>query len=345
MPKKLPSPIVPPGQIPVIDVSGSSRQCGEMLGYAWREALQAQSQGLGEEKPWWRHGRLKRLLSQLAPHLPDLFCGMAKGAGLPEGQIYPPGFMQTRPESGCTSFALQPTATLAGEPISGQTKDTQVERCFRYQVLRLRIDDGPSMLTLTYPGWLFGHGFITGGCAIFRNSLYAGDPDGQLSYEVWGLLALHAPSVNDVVDFTRRLGVKQGFHCVIADEAGGVVGNETGQGGIAVLRPKRGIYTHANAVVSSKKLMKHEQTTGAFQCDSLHRQTRLRELFESNQGRLTAQMAYAALMDQDGFPNSICRHVSSESMTSASVIAQPTRGELHVTRGYPSQNWPQSVSL
>jgi hypothetical protein len=253
--------------------------------------------------------------------------------------------MQTQVAPGCTSFALQPAATLTGEPISGQTKDTEFEKCLRYQVLRLCIDGGPSMLTLTYPGWLFGHGFITGGCSIFRNSIYAGVPEGELSYAVWGLLALHCPTVDDVVDITHRFGVKRDFHCTIADERGGVVGIEAGQGGYAVLKPKRGIYTHANAVVSSKKLIRHEQTSDAFQRDSSHRQTRLRELFEPNHGRLTPQLAYAALMDQEGFPHSICRHVSAASMTSASVIAQPTLGQLHVTRGYPSQNWPQCVSL
>jgi isopenicillin-N N-acyltransferase-like protein len=52
------------------------------------------------------------------------------------------------------------------------------------------------------------------------------------------------------------------------------------------------------------------------------------------------------LADHEGYPTSICRHphagpdhpsVSARGRTTASLIAEPSQGRLHVTRGNPCQ--------
>ena len=342
MKKVRPKRHCPEGVIPLIDVEGTPYDAGVLLGYAWQEALKLTAQKRSSESvPWWADRRFRKLIDRLAPHLPDLYRGMSKGAGVPEEQVTTP---MTRSPL-CTSFAVKPSVTLDGIPISGQTKDTPLSQAFRYQVLRLKLKGAPSALTLTYPGWLFGHGFVQGGCSIFRNSLYAGPGKGLLPYDIWGLLALHCPTVDEVAEFTREHGVLSPAHCTIADEHGGVIGIEMGKGGIAILKPKRGIYTHANAVVSGNRLRKHEATDEHFAADSLHREGRLRANLEADAGRLTAQLAYMALCDHVGFPRSVCRHESDSRLTSSAVVAEPTRGLLHVSRGTPCQNWPKTYTL
>ena len=336
------------GFIPQIDVEGSAYEAGIQLGYIWREAivLAAERKPAGA-RPWWatRRRPFSTLISKYLPHLPDLHRGMAKGAGVPEENV---GASIPMPDAGgCTSFAVQSGATLDGLPLSGQTKDTGESRAYQFQVLRLRLTDAPSALTLTYPGWLFGHGFVKGGCAIFRNSLYAGSPEGRLSYPIFGLVALHCPTVEEAIEVARRYSVNQGAHCTIADERGGTAGLEIGKGGIGVLRPKRGIYVHANAVVSSKRLQKHEAApTATFSReDSLHREERLRARLEADRGRLTPQLAYMALCDHHGHPRSVCRHQSRQAMTTSAVVVEPTRGLLHACRGNPCRNWPRTYAL
>jgi hypothetical protein len=201
-------------------------------------------------------------------------------------------------------------------------------------------------LTLTYPGLLFGHGFVRGGCSIFRNSLYAGARDGALPYDAWGLMALHCRSVEDVVELTRRHGVSEhGFHCAVADERGGVIGIETGKGGMAVLKPKRGIYTHANSVASGKRLARYESFSAFNGENSRQRESRLRERLENDRGRLTPQLAMMALSDHANHPLGICRHESLTAMTSAAVVVEPTRGRLTCTRGQPCRNWAERYEL
>jgi isopenicillin-N N-acyltransferase like protein len=204
------------------------------------------------------------------------------------------------------------------------------------------------MLTLAYTGstWLFGHGFVRGGTAIFRNSLYVDQGSGSLPYPIWGLIALHCPSVDDVIEMTNRYGVGTAGHAVVADERGGIVGIEFGKGGVVYLKPQQGIYAHANAVLSEGPLRAIENAVPPFtRAESLHRTKRLTERLQAERGHLTAELAYGALCDHEGYPISICRHQSPRAYTGAAVIAEPTRGLLHVTHGPPCQHWPRTYSI
>ena len=337
--------LVPEGYVPELNIEGTTREAGRYLGAAWGEALRfGASQQAGGTVPWWKHRPYAKLVDRHAAHLPEFYRGMAKGAGLDEDRISSraPGDAH-----GCTSFAIAPSATLDGIPISGQTKDGPRSLAMQFIVLRLSLtDEAPSALTLTYQGELFGQGFIQGGCAAFRNSLYTGPTGGTMPYFVWGLLALHCRSVEDVMRLTRDHTVDMSFHTTIVDEGGNVVGIEYGPGGPVFLKPTRGIYAHANAVVSSKRLMRHEEDDRYFcRADSLNRVARLQERLQADRGRLTAQAAFAAMIDHGGYPVSVCRHQAHEAMTRAAVIAEPTRGLLHVVRGPVCQNWPRTHRL
>ena len=334
----------PEGYVPLIDVEGTAFECGRMLGQAWRGTLEVFAQTIwADRRPWWTDRVNRKLIAKYAPHLPDVFCGMAKGAGLKENQIG--SRIVPEEQTGCTSFAAHPGLTLDGLPISGQTKDAPDDRVFRYQVLRMKISDAPSALTLTYPGWIFGHGFVRGGCSIFRNSLYAGQSKGRLSYAAWGTLALHCRTAEAAVELALRNGLAAEGHCTVADEQGGIFGIEIGAGGIAVLKPRRGIYTHANHVASNARIRRHEVYEEEQRRISRHRQQRLYARLDSERSRLTAQLAYQALCDHEGYPDSLCRHCGEPYDTTGAVVAEPARRLLHVTRSAPCSNWPRTYSL
>lgn len=332
------------GTVADLSIEGSTSDAGKELGAAWREAfrLDATTKVAGT-KPWWKDKRFAKLIRRHVPHLPHLYQAIAQGAGLDEDLV---GTRSLKDPGGCTSFAVACDETLDGEPISGQTKDISKSRAMQFVVLRLKLSDAPSTLTLTYQSWLFGHGFVSGGCSIYRNSLFTGTRDGTMPYGVWGILALHCRSVEEVMKITKDYPVNSSFHCTVADERGGIVGIENGPGGPVFLQPRRGIYTHANEVASSKRLMKHESATGNFRReDSVQRTQHLRENLEANRGRLTGQLALAAFADHRNFPVSLCRHQSLSAMTGAAVIGEPTKGLLHVVRGPVCQNWPRTYRL
>ena len=76
----------------------------------------------------------------------------------------------------------------------------------------------------------------------------------------------------------------------------------------------------------------------------MHREARVRARLEPDNGRLTAQLAYCAMTDHVGFPQSVCRH-EAKAQTTSFVAAEPTRGLLHVCRGQPCRNWPRTYRL
>jgi len=332
------------GGMPLLDLEGNVADCGYELGRIWREALRNQCGQVVNlpESPWWQRAPVKQLVSRFAPHLPVLFEAMAKGAEMPVEQLVPLG-----PASdGCTTFAIAAEQTAGGIPLSGQTKDTPLDRKARFLVLRLRFNDAPALLTLTYPGWLFGHGFAEGGCALWRNSLNTTVRPSGLPLPVWGLVATHCPRVEDVAALTRDHGIDTSCHTTVADMQGGIVGIECTDGGVDVLRPENGIYVHANAVRGSEALRATEVDLDTFsRADSVFREHRFRELVEHQHRKVTPHGLMEVLSDHQNHPCGICRHQSELAETTAAVVAEPTRGILHIVRGNPCSNRPISIRL
>lgn len=331
--------------MPFFACRGTGRECGEQLGGAWSATLREAAGRYGASNPpWWRDPRFAKLIERLAPHLPDLYRGMADGAGIAEDRV---GTRMPVEKGGCTSFAIEPAATLDGIPISGQSKDVSVNRGHELIVLRLELADAPPALTLTYPGWLFGHGFVRGGVSIYRNSLYLDSRESGIPYAIWGILALHCPSVEDVMRLTRDHGIDQCAHLTVADEQGGIVGIEYGGGKANFLEPRRGIYAHANAICSGDHdMLAMERVDRDFlRPDSINRTARMYAQLDPEHGRITPQICYRAMADHDGYPRSICRHQSERAVSAAVVIGEPTLGRLTVTRGLPCQAWPKTYRL
>lgn len=332
------------GSMPLLAFEGSVADCGYALGCAWREALQVQCPAMAEDRtqPWWEAPAVRRLVSRYAPHLPTLFEAMARGAEMPVERLVPLG----PTADGCTTFAIASQHTAEGIPLCGQTKDTPLDRKYRFQVLRLRFHDAPGLLTLTYPGWLFGHGFAEGGCALWRNSLNTTARPAGLPLAVWGLLATHCPGVDDVVEMTLEHGIDTSCHTTVADMHGGIAGLECTDGGIDVLESENGIYVHANAVRGSEALRATEVDLDTFsRQDSVFREHRFRELVEHQQKKITPHGLMEVLSDHQNHPCGICRHQSELAETTAAVVAEPTRGTLHIVRGNPCSNRPISIRL
>ena len=335
------------GWIPEIQVSGTVAEAGQELGQIWVESLRAQASARTDDNgPWWRHQPYKQVLERYAPHLPELYSNMAKGAGVPEDKLGA-RVPVADTSGGCTSFAIAPSATLAGEPISGQTKDGRVNKGRPFQVLALSFDDVPhSVLALTYPSEIFGFGLVTGGCSIFRNDLPVAQPKEGMPFDTWGLLARHCPSVDDVMRLTRDFGVGMSFHVVVADEAGGIVGIENGGAGTVFLEAENDIYVHGNAVVKDEALIETEKGREPFtRVDSVLRRQVLGHALAANRTRLTPQLCYAAMMNHIGYPTSLCRHQPGQATTNAIIIAEPTQRRVHVSRGPICQYWPRTHRL
>jgi len=341
LPRVVPRP-VPEGTIPLIGVEGTAYDCG--CHYA--EIVLEKYPGFREYLDmagYWRDlpSDEKRLVERHAPHLLDVYRGLLEVGG-------PPAQAPRLPESGmCTSFGLSGSVTLDGQPISGQNKDPSLDRLPLYIVLRMRIKDAPTILVLAYPGEVLGYGLWSTGMSIFRNSLFSSaDSTRGLTFEVWGLLALASESVHEAAELAKRCGIRGMGNALISDSRGESLSVEWNCGGVGIIPQKDGIATHANHPEGENTGPYEQFPSEVSKKDSVYRMHGLWRLLYAERGRLTPQRALMMLADHTMYPRGICKHYDEDGyMTTAAVIAEPTRGKLHTVRGQPCCNWPVTHTI
>ena len=334
---------IPEGAVPLIAVEGSARDCGRQYAEIVMEKYPGYRRYLDAANEFMNlAGQAKKLLEARAPHVIDLHRGLMEVAG-------PPSASQDSPtETACTSFGVARSATLDGEPISGQTKDTVIQSASLYVVLRMRITGAPTILTLAYPGEILGYGFWSTGMSLFRNALHAKPNTGSgLTMGQWAFLTLAADTVEEGVELGRKFGLAGAGNCLISDRCGHSVSVEFNAGGVNIVPAKDGIATHANHPQAAKTAPFEDYPEEKVR-DSRYRSGRLWKLLHAEAGRLTAQKALMALADHSAYPAGICRHLlgsETDVCTTAAIVAEPTRGKLHVTRGPACSNWPATYTL
>lgn len=326
---------------------GDARQCGRHYAEQVRRLYPDYTRYLQQAHTQW--GTIDRptlrLYEKHAPHIPELFAGILEVSGtLDLGQTHTPD-----PDRSCTSFSVHPDHTLDGVPISGQTKDTVPESIPLYIVLRMRIDNAPTILVLAYPGEVLGYGMWSTGMTVMRNNIHSDGPSEKgLAMEHYGLLALAQDSLDKAIELAMQHGII-GVGCLLfSDASGNSACVEFNDGGVNIIQSNDGIMTHANHPVGPETSV-HEHYPDPEECrDSRFRMERLHELLDVEKGRLTAQKTLATLTDHQSYPRGICRHLSTASKpecTTAAVIAESTKGRLHVTTGPPCANWSTTYTL
>jgi len=335
----------PEGTVPLVAVEGTAYECGRQYAEIVHRQYPGYRRYLDQALDWRSlPGGVRKLFERRAPYMLDVYRGMIEVDDVKRAAP------ASAPEAGgCTSFSVSGSLTLDGEPISGQNKETVLASAALYVVLRMRIKGGPTLLTLVYPGEVLGYGMWSTGMSLFRNALYstAGAERG-LTMEQWGLLALAGGSVEEAVELVEAHGMSTVANCLISDRTGKSCNVESNVGGVSVVPARDGIATHANHPVGKKTAPCEDYPDPVEKRASRWRAEGLRQLIEAERGRLTAQKAMMFLADHTHYPRGICRHGAGSDgqlWTTAAVVAEPTRGQIHVTRGHPCSNWLVTYTL
>ena len=346
----------PEGRIvPLISVEGTAYECGQH----YAEIVMSKYPGFREylDLTWdWRElpAESKKMIEARAPHLLDVYRGVSDVCGPPQNLQPTKGGQapfSKRTEKGasppgCTSFSVHGKCTLDGNYISGQTKDTGLNRVQRYIVLRMKIKDAPAILALAYPGEILGYGFWSTGMSLFRNSLYVSNASERGLRNIGSYMALSSKSIHEVVELAQKYGVRGMGNQLITDPQGEAVSIEASAAGPGFIYPKNGICTHANHA-EAEKVRDFEKF--AFPTQKEESQWRMHGLWQrlnEDNGRLTPQKVFMCLADHTIYPRGICKHLMfDEICTTAAVVVEPTRGKLHVVLGQPCCNWPVTYAL
>lgn len=338
--------------------AGTHRQIGRQYGEVCASLIK-QHRDLAVERLWALSGvaptqaleealRYRPFVSRYAGFLDEEIQGMAEGAGISLAEAY---VLQLRaelhgqdsaPEANgeCTTFAVLPEAATDGTPLIGQNADLPHFYSELGVVVEIVPDDAPATLMLTPAGQVSYIGINDRGLGVFANFLSCdGWRVGFPRYLLTRLALLH-DSVDEAVAAVRGVHRASSRNLIMLDADGTAADLETTPAEDAYLEPEGGILAHSNHFVG-EKLLDKEARAGEHLRESHARLERIRELLEAGRGRLDVGAMQTIFRDRGSLPHPICRMPGdddSDTVTFASVIAEPTRGRIWVSVGPPNEH-------
>lgn len=281
-----------------------------------------------------------------APFFDEEIKGMAQGAGISLGEAY---FLQLRAEiynyfdttDECTTFAVSGKVTTSGAPILGQNSDLPALYKKVGVVVESKYNNSPATLMLTPAGQISYIGMNDEGMAIGANFLECKGWKIGFPRYLLSKLALTKSNVEDATKLIESVDRASSRNLIMVDKNDGMIDLETIPGEIGKLRDEDGILTHSNHFVS-KELLHKEEKQGEDLLNSEVRLNRISTLLKQNTGRIDVEKVIEIFRDRENFPHTLCREPgdftsSSDAMTIASVIAEPTKGKLWVAMGPPNK--------
>ncbi len=356
-----------PTVFPSFRLAGTHRQIGRQFGEAAAPLIRHHlDRVLARLEAHSRLSRAEALAAAMqyrpyvlahAPFLDEEVVGVAEGAGLSLEEAY---LLQLRAEAAaaptagtaplltasddagdeCTSVAVLPDATADGAGLIAHNAALPAFDREVGVVLEIVPDDGPAVLMLTPAGQVSYIGINDRGLAVVANYLTC---DGwRIGFPRYFLsrVALTHETVDAAIETVSAMPRASSRNLLMLDAHGTAADLELTPTRAARLDPQDGVLAHANHYVSPA--LASEERAGDYVHNSQTRMGRLRELAVEQRGKLNASNAPEILRDRTCYPDTLCREPEDspdrDVMTFASLVAVPSRRELHVAVGPPNQH-------
>ena len=339
-----------------IDVSGSPRELGRQIGEAAREETRGfceialervnKTVAVSRERAFDIARRSTEFAEKYRPDLVQELRGTAESAGvtLDELMLLQVRNQFTPEEGGCTSFAIQPSATTS--PVVAQTWENDPVLDEFTIVLTRRPAGRPATVTCTQAGLISYIGFSETGIGACVNTLPA--PSRAVGVPHYFSLRelFEADSLDKAVESVRRAHLAIPVNIMLATPDG-PADLEVTIDDVHVLRPDdRGSVTHTNHCVHPDLHPVNDDFPELIQSHA--RKRRIDGLVRSASGEIDALKSI--LRDHDGHPTSICRHANDDPVhgfwvTVFAVIIEPSKRRMLVTRGTPCDHPFETYTL
>lgn len=343
---------------PFFRFSGSHRAIGQQYGEECRdlilqhrdlalERLQKKSD-LGYETVMERALWYEPWVEHAAPFFCEEIRGLSEGAGITEAeawllQLRAEVAIVTEDESGdeCTSFAVQPEATSDGVGLVGQNADLPPFYRDIAIVAEMQFDDIPNILMLLPAGQLSYLGINDAGMGVSANFLTCDGWRVGFPRYFFSRMVLTKRTVDEGAELIENLHRASSRNLVMLDGAGGAINLETSVTESARIYPTAGILAHANNYQSPE--MQHvERSTGVGLANSQGRNESMHSMLNTRHGELNAEAMKDVLRDRTDPMACVNRHHDDipelDSMTFASLIMQPSLGNIHIAVGPADEN-------
>ncbi|WP_103108865.1 C45 family autoproteolytic acyltransferase/hydolase [Brevibacillus reuszeri] len=277
--------------------------------------------------------------------------GISEGAGITVEEAY---LLQLRAEinhyfksqNECTTFAVLEEATSNGIPLIGQNCDLPAFYSELGVVVEIVPDHGPATLMLTTAGQISYIGINNIGMGVFANFLTCDGWRVGFPRYMFSRLALTTSTVEDAIQLVRSIHRASSRNLIMMDKKGAADLENTPTREI-IIRPENGLLAHSNHYTAAE-LLKEERLHGVELENSRIRLDLMQRLLKENHGKLNVDVMQDILRDRSTYPHCLCQIPGDETVQSpgdngadiitfASVIAEPTKGNLWVAIGPPNQ--------
>ena len=343
---------------PHFQFSGSHRQIGEQFGEACRDLIHrhrdtvlarlGEKNGLTSEQALSKAMDYRPFVVQYASFFDDEIQGMALASGLSLPEAY---LLQLRAEAAtptldddtqeCTSFAVQPSATANGIGLVGQNADLPAFYAEIAITAEIRPDDQPAVLMVLPAGQVSYIGINDRGMGVFANFVTCDGWRKGFPRYFLSRLALTESTVDGAIDRVRSVRRASSRNLMMLDSQGTAADLETTPTRDARLEPENGLLAHSNHYVH-ESLHAEERSSGRNVANSQVRLQQMRDLLTAKRGELDAEEMQSILRDRTCYPDTLCRmpgdDPDSDTITFASVIAEPSEGRMWVAVGPPNEH-------
>jgi isopenicillin-N N-acyltransferase-like protein len=329
---------VRPRPIELLRVAGSHAEVGEQIGVACGDVVRAvcgqiTPAAIAAAEPY-RAVTLREL-----PWLVEEMDGVARGAGLEPMAVFAAGIEELdavvagEPVRGCSDLVCGPSASADGRLWVAHTNDLSAATEEQLIAIEWRVADDPVLFTVGVGPWI-SVGFNSAGLALTGNELTPNDNRVGIPRLLQVRDILRRRTLDEAIAAALHPKRASSYNNVLSHRDGRTVSVEGSATDAELIRPGAdGTLAHTNHYVSERMQRYEGDAVYAARSDVRYRRA-LRWLATGN---ITAAQLRAALSDHSDAPDSICRHVQTDSQTKTVFwcIADVTGGEITYGRGNP----------
>ena len=333
-------------------VTGSPREMGRQLGEAARDEIRGFAEialervnktvRISRERAMSIAARSAEFARGYGPEMVEELLGMAESSRVPfEELMLLQVRNQLRPDAdaGCTSLSVASTAIAANGAIVAQNWDNDPALDPFTIVLTRKPSGKPALANLTQAGLIGYIGFNDAGVGVCLNTLPAPSREVGVPHYFMVRGIYESRSLAGAIDAVRRAERAIPANIMLATPQG-PADLEVTLDDVHVLVGEQGQVTHANHCKHAELLAVNDAYPELI--ESYPRQQRIDKLLSAAGGPLSLEAVKTVLKDHEGHPGSICRHANDHPQTGFwrtvfSVIIEPDRQRMHVSRGNPCE--------
>jgi isopenicillin-N N-acyltransferase-like protein len=343
---------------PSFRFEGSHRSIGQQYGETCRSLIHLHLAhalerlrdrvGVGPERIARESLMYRPFVQRHALFFDDEIVGLAEGAGIELWQAY---LLQLRAEVAetgkrplaadeCTTFVAMPERTRDKHVLIGQNADLPAFYREVGVVVQFDFADMPTVLMLAPAGQISYIGINSRGVGACANFLTC---DGWRYGFPRYLLSRHAltrATVKDAVVIVRSVPRASSRNLLVCD-ATSAIDMETTVDEDRLIEPRDGLLVHANHYVHPD-LIRAERSEPRHQANSRIRHERLETLLRAETCEVHPEMIQRIYRDRGTAPDTLCRSAeddpTTDTITFASLIAEPDTGKMWVAMGPPHEH-------